>query len=211
VRYVLPMTNRTASPAAPATDMTYQTSEPVRALRMNVSARCWGDLVHQVQRGDTTYDLPYQRGAVWTVEQRMLLIYSILSGTPIPALILNDRPESMWFDADGNALPTYAVIDGQQRLTTVRMFIEDMLLVPASWFPADQVETIEDTDDGPYVRYSGLSRRTQRFFENTPAPVAEAKLGSVAEEAAVYLRVNGSGTPQSDEDMSRAARVAADS
>lgn len=40
-------------------------------------------------------------------------------------------------------------------------------------------------------------------------PVAVGKLNSVKEEAAVYLRVNGSGTPQSDEDMSRAARIAA--
>jgi hypothetical protein len=190
---------------------TFQTSEPVNELRMNISARTWSDLVHQVQNGDTTYDLPYQRGAVWTNEQRMLLVYSVLSGTPIPALIVNERPQSMWFDADRNQLPIYAVIDGQQRLTTMRMFMEDDLLVPASWFRPEMVETVEATEDGPYVRYSGLTRRQQRFLENTPAPVAVASLTSVADEAAVYLRVNGSGTPQSDEDMARAAAVAAES
>lgn len=188
--------------------MTYQTSEPVQNLQMNISARTWGDLVHQVQRDDITYDLPYQRGATWLREQRLMLIYSILSGTPIPALILNERPQKMWFTATGEKLPIYAVIDGQQRLTTVRMFMEDVLAVPASWFPAEHVEATDDTEDGPYVRYSGLARRLQRFFENKPAPVAEARLTSVAEEAAVYLRVNGAGTPQSDEDMARAARVA---
>lgn len=187
--------------------MTYQTTAPVHELRMNVSARSWGELVHFVQDGDATYDLPYQRGAVWTVEQRMMLIYSILSGTPIPALIVNSRPHSMWFDADGGNLPTYAVIDGQQRLTTVRMFIENTLAVPASWFPAEHVETTEDTADGPYVRYSGLARRAQLFFERHPVPVAEAQLPSVQEEAAVYLRVNGSGTPQTTEDLARAASV----
>lgn len=190
--------------------MSYQTAEPVRDLRMNVTARTWGDLIHHVQRGDTTYDLPYQRGAVWTTEQRILLIFSILSGTPIPALIVNARPENMWFTSTGDQRPIYAVIDGQQRLTAVRMFMEADLLVPASWFDPKYVETTEDTADGPYVCYSGLARTAQRFFENTPCPVAEARLGSVRAEAAVYLRVNGSGTPQSADDMARAARVAAD-
>lgn len=189
--------------------MTYQTTEPAHELRMGVSARSWGELVRQLQDGDSTYDLPYQRGAVWTNEQRMMLIYSILSGTPIPALIINMRPEDMWFDAAGKQLPIYAVIDGQQRLTTVRMFMEGGLLVPASWFPADRVERTEDTDDGPYLRYGGLTRPGQRFFERGVAPVADARLSSVAQEAAVYLRVNGSGIPQSDEDLARAADVAA--
>lgn len=188
--------------------MTYQTNEPVHELRMSVSGRSWGELIHWVQEGDATYDLPYQRGAVWTYEQRIMLIFSMLSGTPIPALIVNVRPEEMWFDAAGQQLPIYAVIDGQQRITAVRMFMENALPVPASWFPVEYVGTVEETGDGPYVRYSGLTRPCQRRFESNVAPVAEARLTSVAEEAAVYLRVNGSGTPQSAEDLDRAARVA---
>lgn len=188
---------------------TFQTREPIRDQRMSISARTWGELIHQIQRGDSTYDLPYQRGAVWTDEQRIILIYSILSGTPIPALIVNERPHRMWFDADRNQLPIYAVIDGQQRMTAVKMFMEDDLPVPASWFPAEWVERTEDTDDGPYVRYSGLARREQRHLENIPVPVAEARAQTVAEEASIYLRVNGSGTPQSDADLARAADVAA--
>jgi hypothetical protein len=93
-------------------------------------------------------------------------------------------------------------------MTTVQMFMESDLAVPASWFPADRVDATEDTDDGPYVRYAGLSRVAQRFFENKPAPVAEAHVKTVREEAAIYLRVNGSGTPQSDEDIARAAGIA---
>jgi hypothetical protein len=55
----------------------FQTTEPVRELAMNITGRAWGDLIHQVQRGDISYDLPYQRGPVWKPEQRMMLIYSI--------------------------------------------------------------------------------------------------------------------------------------
>lgn len=189
--------------------MGYQTSEPIPDMRMNITARCWSELVRNVQRGDSTYDLPYQRGAVWTDEQRLMLIYSILSGTPIPALIVNERPHSMWFAVDGSQLPIIAVIDGQQRLTTVQMFMEDELAVPSSWFPADRVEITEDTEDGPYLRYSGLTRTGQRFFENMTVAVAQSRLSAIVEEAAVYLRVNGSGTSQTDEDMARARQVAA--
>jgi hypothetical protein len=138
----------------------------------------------------------------------MLLIYSILSGTPVPALILNLRPVSAWFAPDGTKLPVNAVIDGKQRLMTVRMFMADGLAVPASWFPPDRVAVTETTGDGPYVRYSGLTRTAQRFFESRPVPVAEAQVKTVAEEAVIYLRVNGSGTPQAAADLDRAARIA---
>src|SRR5690349_13674949 len=94
---------------------TFQTTEPVKDMRMSVSARAWGELIHQLQDGDTSCDLPYQRGSVWTDEQRIMLIFSILSGTPVPALIVNERPRSMWFDKDGGRLPVSAVIDGKQR------------------------------------------------------------------------------------------------
>lgn len=190
---------------APAT---FQTDAPVVEIPMSATGRAWGDLIHQVQTGDISYDLPYQRGAVWTGEQRIMLVYSILSGTPVPALVFNLRPHSMWFGPDGRQLPIVAVIDGKQRIMAVRMFMEGELAVPASWFPPDRVEATEDTSDGPYVRYTGLSRVAQRFFENTPVSVVEARLKSVAEEAGVYLRVNGSGTPQTTEDMTRAAGVA---
>jgi hypothetical protein len=153
--------------------------------------------VRQVEQGDISYDLPYQRGDAWTEGQRIMLIYSILAGTPIPALIVNDRPENMWFGPDG-----------KQRLTTVRMFMNGALAVPASWFPADRVTATEQTGDGPYVRYPGLTRTAQRFFENKPAPVAEAHVKTVADEAGIYLRVNGSGTPQTAEDIARAAAIA---
>ena len=189
--------------------MTYQTDGPVGHLALSSSARCWGDLIHQIERGDISYDTPYQRGEVWTAEQRIMLIYSILSGTPIPAIVMNRRPAKDWFAADGAQLPLDVVIDGKQRLSAVRAWLADEIAVPSSWFEAAEIEMTEDTDDGPYVRISHLTRRQQRFFEmSAHVPVAEASVGTVAEEAAIYLRVNGSGTAQTDEDMDRAARIA---
>jgi hypothetical protein len=189
--------------------MTYQTDKPAEYISLNSSARVWGELVHQIDRGDLSYDVPYQRGHVWSREQKTLLIYSILSGTPIPALIINRRPREAWFASDGTQLPVDVVIDGKQRLRAVRDWLTGDLAVPASWFDREDVIVTEDTADGPYVRYGGLTRRRQRFFEmSAHVPVAEGHVPTVREEAAIYLRVNGSGIMQTQDDLDRAAEVA---
>lgn len=183
--------------------MTRQTSEPVDHLSMHASGRSMQDLIHFHDEGLLTWDTPYQRGAVWTEDQRVQLIYSALAGLPIPAIIMNERP---WIAVDE---PCYAVIDGKQRMMAFHAWYSDALAVPASWFPAEHVAQAEDTDDGPYVRRSGLTVIGRRIANNRfVLPVATAHLDDVAAEAAVYLRVNGFGTPQTDEDMNRAARIA---
>jgi hypothetical protein len=68
-----------------------------------------------------------------------------------------------------------------------------------------------DTDDGPYVRWSGLSLVRQRQFANRAhLAIATARVATVQEEASIYVLVNGGGTPQSDADMENAARIAKD-
>lgn len=188
--------------------MTFQTSAPLTQLRLSGTAYSWGDLMGQVEAGELSYDTPYQRGAVWTDAQRIMLIHSILDGTPIPALIINERPWAAAFAADGTQLPSAVVIDGKQRLMTVRMFLHGELAVPASWFNRRDVQVTEDTADGKYVRFTGLSQPQQRFIKRATATVSLGKVGTEAEEAQIYLRVNGAGTPQTAADMERAARVA---
>lgn len=82
-------------------------------------------------------------------------------------------------------------------------------MVPASWFPPEYVAMTHETDDGPYVRYTGLTEVGRRVFDRTAhLPFGTAAVGTVEAEAAIYLRVNGGGTAQTDADMSRAANVA---
>ena len=78
--------------------------------------------------------------------------------------------------------------------------------VPASWFPAEHVERTEDTGDGPYVRYSGLSVIGQRIFANRAMlPVIEAKVATISAEADLYLLVNMGGTAETDDDLLNAS------
>ena len=83
------------------------------------------------------------------------------------------------------------------------------IAVPTSWFSADVVEKTEDTNDGPYVRYTGLARPEQRHQAlRFQLPTVEARVATVEDEASLYLLVNGEGTPQTDESMTNAARAA---
>lgn len=192
--------------------MTRQTTEPLYHMSLGATNRFAEFFVRTVERGDMTLDAPYQRGLVWTDDQRIALVRSWMMGLPIPVVIINDRTHGAWVRnvADEDLGPAYAVIDGKQRICTAIAWFAGDFAVPASWFPPEHVETTEDTDDGPYVRYTGLNRVGQRFAENRCVlPCAEGRLESVEAEAEVYLLVNGGGTPQTDEDMANAAQVAA--
>jgi hypothetical protein len=195
-------------PAAAPEAGTFQAREPITELRFAQSGRMAEDLVRQLDRGVMTVDVPYQRGDVWTPGQRILLVSSLLSGTPVAALVINRRPERMRAAAGDPSGPLYAVIDGRQRLTTIRMLLSGELAVPASWFPARDVLEAEETPDGPYVRWGGLARPQHRRIEDRQLAVEYASVGSVEEEAAIFVRVNGYGTPQSAAALGQAARIA---
>ena len=89
---------------------------------------------------------PYQRGSVWTVQQRQLLIKSFLLGVPVPTVIVNDRYSAGFVGEDGVADVRYAVVDGKQRVETILAWFADELAVPASWFPRDHLEGVVETD-----------------------------------------------------------------
>ena len=53
-------------------------------------------LPRQLEWDKTDLSPPYQRGSVWTEDQRLDLMYSLLAGYPIGAVILNDRMNTAW-------------------------------------------------------------------------------------------------------------------
>jgi hypothetical protein len=192
--------------------VTRQTDTPLDHLSLSATDRFADFFVRCVERGDMLLDAPYQRGDVWTEDQRIALVRSWLMGLPIPAVIINDRTGRSWTRSNPDPAAdaaVYAVIDGKQRILTAAAWLAGNVAVPASWFPTTHVEVTEPTDDGPYVRYTGLTEVGRRFAENRCVlPCAEGRLPSVKAEAEVYLLVNGGGTPQTDADMDNAERVA---
>jgi hypothetical protein len=195
--------------------MTWQTREPLEKLRAAHSAREARGLVDMVRAGDLTLTPPYQRGPVWNTDQRIGLIRSSMTRVPIPAIIINDRGTAAWTETSGEPTltePVYACVDGRQRLETYRLWFDGKLHVPVSWWPADAFHhdaLPKPTPDGDYVTFNDLTRAYQRVCEHRfVVPTVEAHVASVADEAAIYLLVNGAGTPQTDTDLTRARRIA---
>lgn len=187
--------------------MSLQTERPLHRLRATATNRRLSDLVGMVNRGDMSLTAPYQRGDVWTVNQRVGLIRSLLLGVPIPAIVINDRGSQDWIEGPiGEYDPFYVVIDGKQRLQTMVDWFAGRFFVPASWWEPEHAEDIIPTGDGLYVRWQGLSQIGQRVFTNhATIAVCEGRLASVREEAEVFGLVNGQGTPMTSVDMRRAA------
>lgn len=193
--------------------VTMQTDAPIQRVTMTTTNRPLAWLFDMDRRDDgdaLVMDQPYQRGLVWGVARKQKLIRSLLEGVPIPSLIVNNRfgaavmqrnATREFDDREGGKNWATAVIDGKQRVSAFLGFARDEFAVPASWFPAEEVKTSEDTDDGPYVRWSGLSDRMRRLFQTTPIGVTEGKFATLAEEKEIFDRVNFGGVAQGESDV----------
>lgn len=189
--------------------MTRQTAAPLTHLWTSSSDRYVEDHTNGIRRGTIVLDPPYQRGSVWTTDQRIALMRSWLMGVPVAAITLNNRMGREWHAGDPHARTAYAVVDGRQRLETALAWEDGTLAVPASWPPPDWIDTTQDTDDGPYVRSSGLTEAgRRRVHSQMTLPCVVARLPDAEAEAELYLLVNGAGTPQSATDLANAARIA---
>jgi hypothetical protein len=124
----------------------------------------------------------YQRGHVWTHEQRRNLIKSLLEGLPIGAVFLNER----------SIMEPIVVIDGKQRLETIRMFVNNEFSIPANW-----VDTMGVT--GELVTWDDLTQLQRRRCDNHwTVATYTSKLKTEAEERELFNRVNFGGTPHNE-------------
>ena len=197
--------------------MTRQTLEPVDYINLSATNQSVRQLVNTID--DDLLDLapPYQRPDVWTYDQRVALIYTLTRGLTPGIIVIANRDNEAWRkehrvrDVTSQGYLLEAVIDGRQRLTTARLWLHSELLVPASWFSPEHVERTEETEDGPYLRFNGLSKNGQRKWTNRAFfPTAKTDVAKdLKAEADLYLLLNGGGTPQAEADMQRARDVAA--
>ena len=101
----------------------------------------------------------------------------------------------------------HAVIDGKQRLETALAWHRGELAIPAEWLDP---QFIPDSHASAWVTRDDLTVPGQRLTDHRMiVQVAEAKVATVKDEAAIYLLVNGGGTAQTGDDLARAAAVAA--
>jgi hypothetical protein len=156
--------------------------------------------------GDPRFDMgqPYQRGVVWGAKRRQNLIKSILMGVPVPAIVINNRLSAGFshpgYSQDRNWM--YAVVDGKQRVTTVRGFVNNEFRIPHEW--------VEDGAPGR-VCYGDLPLTFQRGFRHASIPVVEGQFVTLDQERELFELVNFGGLAQGevDDDLIHAAKAIA--
>lgn len=180
--------------------------------RLNPSNRNARDIVrHMIPQTDM--DPEYQRGHVWTVEQRQELIKSWIMGVPMGAVIFNLRDNEGWRknvgDVYADGAKIWAVVDGKQRIETARQWFDSELPVPAEWFDPEDLEATKYGISTDLVTYEMLSLPRQRFQgHGFQLPTVEAQLPTLEAEVELFLLVNGGGTAQESEVMERARKLA---
>jgi uncharacterized protein with ParB-like and HNH nuclease domain len=109
--------------------------------KKQVSYNDWELRVHEIkgkfERGELILDPEWQREYVWNQKDEKLLIDSILRGVPIPKFFLTEE-----YDTEKGASIHY-VIDGQQRLTAIKKFLNNDFTVS---FDEDKERRFIDMD-----------------------------------------------------------------
>jgi hypothetical protein len=114
----------------------------------------------------------YQRGLVWTLEDKVSLIDSIFNNIEIGKFVLIHMPYSV-------RGKSYTILDGKQRLTTLIEFYEDGFSYRG-------------------FKYSELSRGDQYHFKEFSTSTAKADSNQLTKEMILlyFLRLNTTGKTQ---------------
>lgn len=84
------------------------------------------DILTWKKNGELTLSPKYQRNKVWTSNAKSYLIDSIIRGYPIPQIFIRQNIDI------NTRKTTREVIDGQQRITTIIEFIDDIFAIQKS-------------------------------------------------------------------------------
>lgn len=196
-----------SSPAVTLNPMAHhQPTAPGRSLphyQLDGTKRRVNELVTWIREGIIAVDPPYQRGAVWTDEQRTNLVKSMQLGLPLHAVIVSDRG----VNESVAGRPQFVVVDGRQRLETFLAWWDGKVSAPADWFEADEVDPSRIAPDGTITR-DGLTDLGRRMTANRwLIGFHEVNGLTVEQEADLYLLVNFGGVAQTDADRQRAAAM----
>lgn len=125
-------------------------------------------LMQDLDRGYLEMNPPYQRGLVWSLEQKQRLINSIVVGVALPAIYIRDL--------SADKTPFMEILDGKQRLSALHDFINNRFSYDGKLF-------------------SSLSTAQQRFWGNEIVPAVRVSELSDADAVELYERLNWGGVP----------------
>lgn len=155
----------------------------IRITTKNFSLR---EIVEQIKEGEIDLAPDFQRDYVWKKRQRTRLVESILLGIPLPAFYFNQEAEG-----------TYQIVDGVQRLSTIRLFMSDEHEL--------ETEDLEYLTDLGGQKYSALEPAMARRLRATQIVVHVIEPQTPDEvKYDIFSRVNTLGSPLSSQEIRHA-------
>lgn len=141
------------------------------------------EIFHQIEEGDIDLAPDFQRNFVWKSKKQVLLIESIILGIPLPAFYFNQ-----------DEFGAYQVIDGVQRLTTIRRFMANELSLEETHlaYLKDLTGQTFSSLEAPIKRRFSATQIVAHVIE--PQTPAELKFD-------IFNRVNTGGEPLSPQEI----------
>ena len=154
-------------------------------IKPSVTNPTVADVYQLIDEGKLTLRPDFQRKFVWTNEHQEAFIDTILNGLPFPEIYVCEG------DVDVQKLrTTRLVIDGQQRLTTIRNYIEGKHEHPPTKVPPYQ--SLTTTQKENFINYQIVMRDLGKVDEETTREIfrrinlTKFKLDDIEIHKAVY-------------------------
>lgn len=146
-------------------------------------------LTNQIKKDKVNFDCAVQRGHVWDIQKKALLIHSMIAGYPIPAL---------YFAKNENGV--YDALDGKQRCTAISQFINGEFELPVD-FPVVENENKEE-EDFSGCTFEGLSEWAKDAILDTNLLIYYFEDITEDEVREMFYRLNN-GKPLSSIELTR--------
>lgn len=133
----------------------------------------------------------FQRGLVWTLEQKQALIMSMLNDVPIGVFYINELASEFYSDSKRLYELDTVLYDGQQRFMAIKDFLDGT-------FPL--------TINGEDIYVDNLHDRDVAKIKGTLVPIYTTYITDVNELIDYYVFINTGGTLHTKEDIEKARR-----
>ncbi len=175
-------------------DISNLTPDDIRTLTVGASDWTTETLLSQLRRGNVRLDPKFQRRDVWNYQRKSAFIESLILNFPIPQIVLAES------DLNKNR---YIVIDGKQRLLTLRQFTAQPE-EPFSSFKLEKLQVMKHLNGLAYhdLEENAALNDELTFFQNST--IRTVVLKNWKKEALlhlVFLRINTGSVPLSPQEL----------
>lgn len=143
--------------------------------------------IQWIKSGALNFGAEYQRDYVWGHQEQQTFLRVLISGFPIGSVALAKAPD--WDACDG---PYIEVVDGKQRLTTLKLFINNEIPIVIG---------------GEEIYWSEFTRSEQLAFGRPTLSAVILDDATEKDRIAYFVAVNFTGVPQSEEHRQKVLKL----